>query len=131
MLIYDIEIANAIPSRNGAREDGITYCDGWSDYKGMGIACIAAYDYKYDCSRIFMEDNLTDFGWWVVTQECVVGFNNNRFDNCILEAHGINILPEKSYDLLQEIWRAAGLGPDFRPETHGGYSLQAMVNANF
>lgn len=130
MLIYDIEIHKAIPDRSGRTEEGIQYCEGWHDYKGMGIACIAAYDYKYDRSRIFLEDNLEDFGLWVVTQECIVGYNNNRFDNRILAAHGITILPEKSYDLLEAIWRAAGLGPTFRPETHGGYGLEAMARTN-
>ncbi len=131
MLIYDIEILRAIADRSGKRESDIQYCDGWQDYAGMGIACIGAYDYKYDRSRVFLADNLQAFGMWAVTQECIVGYNNNRFDNRILEAHGITILPEKSYDLLQEIWRAAGLGPDFHPQTHGGYSLDAVVEANF
>lgn len=109
MLIYDIEILNAIPDRSGQRQEGVEYCEGWHDYAGMSIACVGAYDYKHDRSRVFLADNLQEFGWWAVTQECVVGFNNNRFDNRLLEAQGIAIQPEKSYDLLQEIWRAAGI----------------------
>jgi hypothetical protein len=131
MLIYDIEISKAIPPRSGVCEDKVEYCEGWHDHRGMGIAVIGCYDYKTDRYRVFCEDNLTDFGFLAVTQECVVGFNNNRFDDRILEAHGILIPSARSYDILQEIWRALGLGPDFHPATHAGYSLDAMCRANF
>lgn len=131
MLIYDIEIANAIPDSRNPRQPDITYCSGWSDYQGMGIAVIGCYDYATDRMRVFCQDNLIDFGTLAVTSDCVVGFNSHRFDNRILAANHITILPEKSYDILEEVWRGLGLGPDFRPETHGGYSLEALCRANF
>ena len=132
MLIYDLEIANAIPDRNGAREDGISYCQGWDDHAGMGIATIAVFDYVRERPRIFCRDNLAEFAALISKQECVVGYNNLRFDNKVLEAAGLPAIPaEKCYDLLVEIWRGVGLGPDFRPETHGGYSLDAMCRVNF
>ncbi len=132
MLIYDIEIAHAIPGRDGLREEGITYAAGWSDFAGMGIACIGVYDFRTDRPRIFCRDNLDEFTALLTKQECIVGYNNLRFDNKVLEAAGLSAIPpEKCYDLLVEIWRGVGLGSDFRPETHGGFSLDAMCWANF
>ena len=131
MLIYDIEIANAIPPRDGSREDGITYAEGWADYKGMGIACVCVFDYVKDRARVFCRDNLSDFATLVAAHDVVVGFNNLRFDDAVLAANDIIIHVEKSYDLLAEIWRGAGLGPSFDPRTHGGFGLDAVCYANF
>lgn len=131
MLVYDIEIHNAIPDSRNPTEADIQYCEGWKDHQGMGIACICCYDYKADRYRVFCRDNLAEFAALVDAQECVVGFNNQRFDDLVLAAQGYEILAAKSYDLLQEIWRGLNLGSDFRPATHGGYSLEAMCRANF
>jgi hypothetical protein len=131
MLIYDIEILNAVPPRSGPMESGVEYCQGWNDHQGMGISVIGVYDYRADRYRVFCEDNLIDFKLLIQVQECIVGFNNHRFDNRVLAAQDIIIPPEKSYDILEEVWRSLGLGPDFRPETHGGYSLAAICQANF
>jgi hypothetical protein len=131
MLIYDIEIRNAIPDRRAPKTDGFTYCNGWQDFRGMGIAVIGCFDYATDRPRIFCGDNLQDFGRLIESQDCIVGFNNHRFDDRILEAHGLTIPLEKSYDILAEVWHALGLGPVFQPETHGGYGLEALARANF
>lgn len=40
MLIYDIEIRNAIPDGDSTPLPDIIYCEGWRDFKGMGIAVI-------------------------------------------------------------------------------------------
>jgi DEAD/DEAH box helicase domain-containing protein len=131
MLIYDLEIANAIPDRNGSRAEGVSYCEGWTDYAGMGLAVVCCYDYTTARPRVFCSDNLAGFVELVASHDCVVGFNNRRFDDRVLAAQGIIIPTEKSYDLLQEIWRGLGLGPEFHPYTHGGYNLDAISRANF
>ena len=61
IIVYDIEIAKAIQGRGEQRVDGIEYCKGWRDFKGMGIACICAYDYHTMAYRVFMEDNIQEF----------------------------------------------------------------------
>jgi len=45
-IIYDIEIAKAIPSKSEPKEEGVEYCKGWGDHAGMGIACLCAHDYR-------------------------------------------------------------------------------------
>lgn len=131
MLIYDIEIRNAVPPSYGPRDANVQYCEGWHDHEGMGIAVLGCYDYKTDRYRIFCEDNLAEFIALAQSHECIVGFNNHRFDDRILAARGYYIPPAKSYDILAEIWRALDLGPDYDPRTHSGYSLDAMCYANF
>jgi hypothetical protein len=140
MLIYDIEIKKAIPSKNGEVLKDIEYCDGWSDYENMGISCICCYDYEESRYRVFLEDNISEFQDLVWLHDIVVGFNNISFDNKVLRASKaleviestfkVNI-DDKSYDLLREIWTSAGIGPVFKYPSHTGYSLNAIMESNF
>lgn len=131
MLVYDLEIIKAILDRDAKPEEGIEYSEGWDDFKGMGLAVVCCYDYITDRYRVFCEDNLNDFKMLVASTECVVGFNNHHFDDRVLEAAGCHVPVEKSYDILQEVWRSLGLGPDYKSETHKGYSLDALCMVNF
>jgi len=140
MLIYDIEIEKAIEGRNdGFRLEGIEYCQGWHDHKGMGISCVCAYDYEQDRHRVFFKDNSAEFFVLALSHDILIGFNNIGFDNKVLSAQGwfpmdVDGMPylwdEKSYDLLREIWLAAGLGPEFVYPSHAGYGLDAVIKAN-
>jgi hypothetical protein len=132
-LIYDIEILKAIPDRNGQRLEGIEYCEGWHDHANMGIACIGAYDYVEDRARVFTEDNMSDFLDLCDDRDVLVGFNSIPFDNAVIAAtRNIDLLPEaRCYDILRELWAAAGLPPAFDPRTHGGYGLDATCEKNF
>lgn len=130
MIIYDIEIEKAIP---GGQQDNanVKYCKGWTDYAGMGIAVLACYDFSSDSSRVFMEDNLDEFAELIKHTDCLVGFNSHRFDNNILTANKIFVPGGRSYDILEEIYKSLGLGPKWDFKTHGGFSLDAMCEANF
>lgn len=134
-LVYDIEIEKAIQGRNEERLEGIEYCDGWRDHANMGISVICAFDYVTNRYRTFMRDNFEDFAALMEEREFLVGFNNIGFDNkTIRAALGIEIrrdIDAWSYDLLAEMWRAAGLDPtSFAPATHGGYGLDATAEIN-
>lgn len=125
MFIYDIEIQNGIAPRNPAeRKANIKYCAGWEDYAAMGVAVIGVWDYKTDSSRVFGEYELKDFQKFVDSQDIAIGFNNNRFDNNILRANGVVILPSKSYDILHEVYSAIG-------SRQKGCRLDDIVKANF
>ncbi len=130
MIIYDIETENAILGRNEFAKDGIKYCGGWTDFAGMGISVICAHDLSTERTRVYLKDNLGEFAALVERCDCVVGFNNHRFDDLLLKAHGIEIPAGKSYDILEEVWRGLGLGMTYRYETHGGLSLDSIVYAN-
>lgn len=131
MIIYDIETENAILGRNETRQDGIKYCDGWTDFAGMGISCIGVIDYASESPRVFLRDNLSAFAELVRATNCIVGFNNHRFDNKLLMARGVPLPVGRSYDILEEIWRGLGLPLEYNFRTHGGLSLGAMCEANF
>ncbi len=139
MLIYDIEIRKAIRGKNEESRHGVEYCEGWHDHKGMGISCVCAYDYEQDRYRTFFKDNYAEFLALALTHDILIGFNNIGFDNKVLLAQEwfpmeVNGMPylwdEKSYDILREIWIAAGLGPEFIYPTHAGYGLDAVIKAN-
>lgn len=134
-LVYDIEIVKAIRGRNEERLEGIEYCGGWRDHEGMGISVICAFDYVTGRMRVFMEDNFAEFAALMEEREFLVGFNNIGFDNKTIRAGlGIEIqrdIDAWSYDILAEMWRAAGLDPTrFNPHTHGGFGLDATAGIN-
>lgn len=131
-LIYDIEIVNAIPDRKGPRLPDITYCDGWRDHANMGISVIGAYDYVEDQYRVFCADNWDEFATLCGQRSCLIGFNSIPFDNAVIAAvlH-FTLHEEQCYDLLRELWVAAGLGPEFLYPSHAGYGLDAVCAANF
>jgi hypothetical protein len=129
-LTIDCEIVNAISGRNKEHLAGITYCQGWDDFEGMGLSVVGAIDHA-GRSRVFCRDNLEKLQVAIDEAEVIVTYNGLRFDNRLLRVHGITIRDEKSYDLLAEIWRAKGLDPFvFDPSTHGWVGLDAVAQAN-
>ena len=133
MLVYDCEIEKAIPPRKDeARKRDVEYCEGWRDFKGMGITVITAYDSLENQFRVFLKDNLQIFQNLVNYHKSIgspiAGFNSIAFDDKLCEANGLEV--KTDYDLLVEEWKADGLGPTFSPATHGGYGLDATLKAN-
>lgn len=137
VLIYDIEIEKGVVGKGEERLAGYEYCAGWHDHGNMGVSVIGAYDYAQDRYRVFCLDNAHEFAQAVDDAELIVSFNGIAFDNCVIEACWGPALkmPDgwkaKSYDLLVEIWAAAGLGPKFEYPSHIGYGLDAVCARNF
>ena len=131
MIIYDCEIVKGVDKHPEDRIDDIEYCDGWRDFEGMGISVICAYDYAEERHRVFCRDNFDAFQQLIDCTDIVIGFNSLAFDNPLCRANGINIPDEKSYDLLVEVWKAAGLAPEFEYPSHIGYGLDACAEVNF
>jgi hypothetical protein len=131
-VVYDIEIAKAIPNRKEPMMPNIKYCNGWHDHKGMGISCIVTYEVEKDSYRVFMKDNFIEFEQLLVEADIVVGFNSVRFDNKVIEANRVYVpgLKEKSFDILREIWTEKGLDPDKFGRSHWGYNLDGLAEAN-
>lgn len=130
-LIYDIEIKKAILGKKDQPIEGIEYCKGWGDHAGMGISCIGAYDYVEQRYRVFMDDNIGEFQKLVDSRKLIVSFNGLAFDNRVCAANGVVVRDDRSYDILVELWAAAGLGPHFTFPTHVGFGLDAVGEANF
>jgi hypothetical protein len=134
IVVYDLEILRAVPGRNGEMTEGIEYCAGWHDHANMGITVLGVYDYREDMYRVFCGDNKLQWANLLDQRRPLcVGFNSIPFDNAVLAATAGWVPPieEECYDLLREIWAAAGLGQDFNFRTHGGYGLDAVCERNF
>lgn len=134
-IVYDIEIINAIHTKKEPLIEGIHYCRGWHDHANMGISVIGAYDYIEDRYRVFCQDNFGEFKSLLALRKCHVTFNGLSFDNKVIAAcipglvnHGDQPC---DYDILVELWAAAGLGPNFAFQTHAGFSLDAVCRENF
>lgn len=126
-LIYDLEIVKAIPDHKKPNEPGIEYCAGWDDHANMGVSVICAYDTEEAQFRVFTQERFWEFE--ALTKERIlVGFNSIHFDDRVLRHVGINV--DTQYDILREMWVAAGLRRDFQYPGHAGFSLDATVKAN-
>jgi hypothetical protein len=134
MVIYDAEIKKGIVRRGEEKLPGIEYCDGWRDYKNMGVSVVCAYSYDDDRYRIFCADNFDEMVELFASADIIAGFNNEAFDDELLKVAvlGFDDIVTRRYDLLREIWRAAGLKDTWgSPSTHGGFGLAAMCEANY
>lgn len=147
VLIYDSEIIKCIPDPRKINLAHLEYCEGWEDHKNMGISVIGTYrfnkKYNFEAYEAFSEDyininnldfntaEIEDFDMILSYIDVIVGFNNQHFDDNLLKANGF-IIPENviNYDLLAEIWEAAGLGRTFEYPSHTGFSLDAICRAN-
>ena len=132
IIVYDLEILQAIPDKRNTPLPDITYCQGWGDHAGMGISVLGAYDTESDRYRVICNDNKGAAQELFFNPSALfVSFNGIGFDNKVLDAYwGIMVPESQCFDLLVEIWAAHGLGPKFSPRTHGGFGLDAMCAAN-
>lgn len=134
-LVYDIEIIKGIPSKKEQPVKDCQYCGGWDDHANMGVSVVGVFDMKSERARVFCEDNIGEFFKLCECRALLIGFNNIGFDNKVLNATWPDVykMPEEEnryYDVLREIWIAAGLSLIFKPWTHGGFGLDAMCAAN-
>lgn len=130
MLCFDAEINRAIIDLRKEDPVGdIEYCKGWGDFAGMGIACVCSVDHETGIYRVFCEDNFYELQNEMDRHGVIVGFNNQRFDDRLLLAHGVVVGEARSYDLLLEILIAAG-NNNFSPNAFAGYNLDAVARAN-
>lgn len=135
MIVYDAEIIRLVPPKDPNSEqwvNGAEYCDGWHDFKGMGISCLCAIELTCWRPYVFLGDNLDRFEHLAATHKTLCGWNNRRFDNPLMEAHGI-FLPweERTWDLQEELIRAANPPSPFTGEGRGGGSLLDDINKNY
>lgn len=128
MIIYDIETIRPVRPRDPAELiDGIEYADNWQDYPAMGIACICAYDTEADRFRVFGPQGIdyspdeSDRFAAFAANRTLVGWNNRRFDDPLLAAHGIDVV--ESWDLKAALIEAGCGG-------QRGNSLEAFAAAN-
>ncbi len=129
-IIYDCEIIRCIPDLKNSRNPKLKYCQGWEDFKGMGISVICAYASWEDSYHIYLDDNLLSFQELVNQADEIVGFNSLSFDDPLCIAHGIKV--KTTYDLLCQVRIAAGMPPHYvKGVTLKGYSLEALAQANF
>lgn len=127
LVIYDTEIRNGVITQDNPAQPGYKYAKDWSDFEGMGIACICAFDIVEAQYRVFLEDNFSAFEELVAQRDGVLGFNNWRFDDKLLRANGLKLPAVKSHDLAAAIWHAAGIPQGEHPR---GLSLNACCKAH-
>lgn len=79
--------------------------------------------------RIFTKQVFDNFQAIADQADLIVGFNSIRFDDMLCQANSIKI--KTDYDLLQEVWWAAGMP---RTYTYGvtrvGYKLENLAQSN-
>jgi hypothetical protein len=108
VLIYDLEIRNAILGKNDTRREDLTYCDGWDDHAGMGISVLCAWIGWEQRPLVFLSEDLIEFQRVADEADWCVGFNSISFDNKVLAANDVIISPDKVYDILDNFYQVTG-----------------------
>lgn len=128
-LIYDCEIIKCIPGRDGSKKSGFEYCAGWNDHANMGISLIGAWLSWDNSIRLYPKSAFYKFQEAAREAEMIVGFNSISFDDKLCQANDIEI--QTDYDLLSEVWAAAGMPRQYTPgKTRAGYKLENLAQAN-
>jgi hypothetical protein len=145
ILTYDCEIINCIPSYYEEDLPSYNYCNGWRDFKGMGISVIGTWR-NFDCFNPFGKyeafvnhasymteiNALPQFRKFLALAQkadLIVGFNSLSFDDKLLKANGISITTD--FDLLCEIREAVGMPRHYvKGVTRGGYNLNNLARTN-
>lgn len=126
-LFYDCEIVNCIPDKYFSNPN-YSYCKGWEDFEGMGVACVAVYT-NWQGWFVFLGGELNILQELINEAEEIVGFNSLSFDDKLLQAHDVNI--HTTYDLLRETRLAAGMPAEYvRGITRKGYTLSELATFN-
>lgn len=126
-LVYDCEIINCIPPKDGERDDRYSYCKGWHDHIGMGISVIGYYSSRAD--EYGYTSSLKSFDAIAQSHSLIIGFNSRNFDDKLLAANGLSV--QTGYDLLEEIRITAFGSPRWQDTPKGcSYSLGVLAEAN-
>lgn len=127
MIVFDAEIARAIPDKGADPIPGIEYCKGWTDYAGMGAACVCTMDTRTGLARVFLEDNLQDLEAYLA-EDITAGFNSLRFDIALLRAHAVSVPEFRHWDLFVAIKEAFGVKPQgVIPKHLGSWKLDEIA----
>lgn len=113
---FDLEIVNAIPTKDAEYERGIRYCNGWGDHAGMGVSVLVAERLDGTETRVFIgapvkaSELQTSFYWLGPTfrqfmdeADLLIGYGSRQFDAKVLAAMDFIIPPKKHFDFLLEI----------------------------
>lgn len=128
-IVYDTEIKRAIPDHRVPRDPALVYCNGWTDFKGMGISLITAVDLATGIPRVFLEDNFGEFARWSAGR-ILCGHTSSTFDDPLLQAHGL-WTAARGYDMLAELRVACGEPRAYtRGVTKGGRTVNDCCRVN-
>lgn len=145
-LIFDCEIEKAIPPKEGPCLPEIEYCQGWNDFRGMGLACVSVcwldnhYSPKKEQYRPLVfrfdqddaETQASALKGILKGAEQIGGFNSLRFDDKLLDANGFQVGTggTSTFDILDMVLASAGqLGRTYWREGRK-YNLDSICQAN-
>lgn len=110
---FDLEIIKAILSKGEVPVPGIAYCNGWTDYLGMGVAILVARRLDNADNKIAFTGDplfqqvgilpLSDFQLLVDRADLLIGHNSRGFDAKVLQANGVIIPERKHLDFYHEV----------------------------
>ena len=143
VVFFDLETRRLVRAPKQPEIPGHRYCNGWTDYEGMGISVVGwamgqwapgphgdgIIDWSKARWALGNEPGLALFAEDLRQADCRMSFNGKRFDDPLLRAHGIDI--PTHYDLLEEVRLAA-----YGSTTHKGmprghsYKLELIGEVN-
>lgn len=118
--MYDLETKNLFQRRTTST----AFTD--DDFKNMGIASGALYDFQTEDFSVYMAEDIHQLAIRLNNASLVVGFNILKFDNPLLTACGFPLREDLAfYDIYTESKNALGLDVD--DHSPGGMNLDAHL----
>lgn len=132
VLVLDAEIKKAILKKGERPLPAIQYCDGFRDFKNMGMSILGGYQSWNEKYRVWddSQQSVDSCNSAISESEHVLTFNGRAFDGPLLSHNCVDIPESKHVDLLVAIWAAHDLGDEFRYPSHAGFGLDACALAN-
>jgi hypothetical protein len=137
LLVYDLEICNAIPPKDERdRLPDIKYCGGWEDFENMGISAISWCILDAESLQT-IESHVSACNHGAMSElgnlasNSIVkigGFNSRKFNDRLLAANGLKIISD--FDILDLILEAAGVHNTSYWTEGLRYNLAAIASAN-
>lgn len=126
-VVVDVEIQKTIEETPG----------GWDATDKLGVAVACLWEYKGERMRIYGPDEVPALQERLLKAERISGYNIYRFDYPVIwglpNRGRMEILKDRTNDILQRIWRACGLDDDAVDftELHKGWSLNTVTEGTF
>lgn len=123
-IVVDVEIKKQIG------QDGLT----WDDTDKLGVSVAVVYEFQTDRFRVYGDtpDDLERLRGRLLAADRISGYNIWKFDFPVIFGlpgrERVEVLRNRTNDLLRRVWAAQGYDPDaFDKTTHGNWGLDVVV----
>jgi DEAD/DEAH box helicase domain-containing protein len=124
-IVIDVEIQKTIQE----------VPNGWDDTHLLGVSVAVIYEYSTDRYRIYGPNDIQPLRERLLKADKISGFNIWKFDFPVIFGlpgrERVEVLKDKTNDLLVRIWKSLGLNENQFTSLHKGWGLDVVCKGTF